>query len=167
MVKQQVKLEYRQQLAFAPQMQQAVKILALPTLQLKQRIQTELEENPLLEWDEEEIIREEQKEVEEDPGTELNDYLDWMEETIEESRVSKDKAAPNYENIISKHISLYEYLFNQLRLLPLDRKEMAVSETIIDLIDEDGYLNSSLESIAEFSKVDVKEVKKDKESYLK
>lgn len=160
MVKQQVKLEYRQQLVFAPQMQQAVKILALPTLQLKQRIQTELEKNPLLEWDEEEIIQEEQKEVEEDPGIELNDYLDWMEETMEESRISKEKAPPNYENIVSKHISLYEYLFNQLRLLPLTKKEMAVSETIIDLIDEDGYLNSSLTSIAEFSKVDVKEVEK-------
>lgn len=161
MIKQKVALEQRQQLVFTPQMQQAVKILALPAFQLREHIEAELEKNPLLEWDEEKGLKEESSsQIEEDPRIDLASYLDWTEETVGETRVSKETGPPNYENIISRHLSLNEYLFSQLRLLSLSRKEMAISETIIDLIDEDGYLTVPVESIASFSGVKTEEVEK-------
>lgn len=150
---QRMGLEQHQKLLFVPLMQQSVKILQLPLLQLRQQIETELQENPLLEEEDDKEALKEIEELEktrEDELIDWNSYLEGMEDRDEEKRDSPDRDL-NYENIISSHISLHEYLLQQLHTLSLPGSELSVGEAIIDAINDDGYLISSLESIAQFT----------------
>ncbi|MBV1960655.1 MAG: hypothetical protein KUG52_01585, partial [Immundisolibacteraceae bacterium] len=52
-MKQTLELRVSQQLTMTPQLQQAIKLLQLSTLELEQEITSALESNPLLEVDEE------------------------------------------------------------------------------------------------------------------
>ncbi len=58
MIKQGLQLKMGQQLAMTPQLQQAIKLLQLSTLDLQQEIQNVLDENPLLQQDDESGIAE-------------------------------------------------------------------------------------------------------------
>lgn len=51
-MKQSLQLRVSQQLAMTPQLQQAIRLLQLSTLELQQEIQLALETNPLLEQEE-------------------------------------------------------------------------------------------------------------------
>jgi RNA polymerase sigma-54 factor len=145
-MEQRMQLIQKQSLKLAPVMQMSVNILQLPLLQLLHRIEIELTENPLLERDEEPVEREEEGVIaSEGIGEEVdwNSYLEGMEEGSAER-----EAGPDYENILSQHISLKDYLLSQLHLLRLGEKERRIGEIIIDAINEDGYLSSSTQSIA-------------------
>ncbi|HCT3285739.1 TPA: RNA polymerase factor sigma-54, partial [Morganella morganii] len=50
-MKQSLQLKLSQQLAMTPQLQQAIRLLQLSTLELQQEIREALESNPLLELD--------------------------------------------------------------------------------------------------------------------
>ena len=52
-MKIQLKLAQRQQLVMTPRLQQALRLLQLPTLELEQELKAEVQTNPLLEFDEE------------------------------------------------------------------------------------------------------------------
>lgn len=162
-----MKLELKQQqkLLFAPLMQQSVKMLQVPMLALKQVIEIELEENPLLELLEEggEESGEEEDQTgkgREEEEIDWNSYLEGMSKAPERTEATSEEEPFNYEYIISKHLSLHEYLFSQLRILPLAQEEMALGEIIIDSIDEDGYLSSSPEDIAQSCGVKTEEVER-------
>ncbi len=61
-MKQGLQLKMGQQLAMTPQLQQAIKLLQLSTLDLQQEIQNALDENPLLEQDDSSGLEEVQTE---------------------------------------------------------------------------------------------------------
>ncbi len=163
-LKQQQRLEQK----LSPQQIQYQKLLQLNTLALEQRIKTEMELNPFLEGEMEEIIDDERpdEEVEigssdDDKGEEeehsssdnddeftAEDYQndeEYFDEPADkaESKKDNDRLQPYTQ---SKE-SLSEHLLNQLYMIELDENLVTLGEEIIGNLDEDGYLKQSLTAI--------------------
>ncbi len=175
-----------QKLALTPQLQQAIKLLQLPQLDLVQAINQELQENPFLEDSlEEEISQaeqtEEEKTKEQDSPSDGRDD-DWPTEipsTIEkmfsysvddyfEDRASDGRdvgyftpgieEAPSFEQFARKTESLYEHLNWQLNLLNIPDDIRDIARQIIGNLDEKGYLKLSEEEIARMTGTTVDKV---------
>ena len=168
-----------QTLKQSPQQVLLSSLLQLPTLSLEHRIKMELETNPLLEEDltvEEELETEateepklessekeesESADEEPEPSTE-NDEIEWDEilndEDSFEFKMPKDNSAEVFERPEVYHSSLPEILLNQLNMTKLSEREYMVGEYIVWNINEDGYLSTSVDSIADNLGVTVGEV---------
>ncbi|MDT8423814.1 MAG: RNA polymerase factor sigma-54 [Desulfuromonadales bacterium] len=177
-LRQQLKLS--QQLVMTPQLQQAIKLLQLSRMELVDLVQTELEENPLLEEGnevpEERVDTPEGGEDVNAPGEEiaevvgesegLND-IDWQTylEGYSLSGPSGDNFAddderPAYENLITKKQSLADHLMWQLKLTRLDDLTFRVAAEIIGNLDDQGYLRAGLDEIATITKTSPENVEK-------
>ncbi len=149
-----LQLEQSQKLIMTPQLQQAIKILQLNSLELDQFIQTQMETNPFLEFSEGNENNEEKSTVE----SRIKE-IDWKEYS-EDCRNTRDDSFSyqgssendfTYENFVSEKLSLQDYLISQFQLTLLSKKYRDLGEYIIYSLDENGYLNISLEEIgAEF-----------------
>ncbi len=167
-IRQQLKLT--QQLVMTPQLQQAIKLLQLSRTELEIVVRQELEENPILEEgtdaleekDEQEANKEteeaktdseEVQELKENPE-EFND-VDWQT-YLEGNHLSGtssemyegDDDRPSYENLLTKKGSLGDHLLWQLNLSRIADDEQLAAAEIIGNIDENGYLQASVEEIA-------------------
>ena len=152
MLKQKLQLKLSQKLS--PQQIQLMKLVQLSTLELEQKIQSEIGENPALETG---------KEIEEN-NNELDEFSDRDQENNEVSNEDfdidpylSDDETPNYKlenssygnlknesgNPFSSQISFHEYLKNQLQNLILDENEKPVADFIIGSIDNSGYIRRS------------------------
>ncbi len=88
-MKQSLQLKIGQQLTMTPQLQQAIKLLQLSTLDLQQEIQQALESNPMLDANEElepETVR--------DANTEANELVDFSQSTETKSSSNEDSEGP-------------------------------------------------------------------------
>lgn len=162
-MKQSLQLKLSQQLAMTPQLQQAIRLLQLSTLELQQEIREALESNPLLELDDnhQEIDTpadaEPQKEmdsVEALEQTALPDDLpldtQWDEIYTAGSPSGtgsdySDDELPLYQGETTE--TLQDYLIWQARLTPFTETDTAIAFSIIDAIDETGYLTVPVEDI--------------------
>ncbi len=156
MLKQKLQLKLSQKLS--PQQIQLMKLVQLSTLELEQKIQSEIGENPALETG---------KEIEEN-NDELDEFSDHDQEDNEVSNEDfdidpylSDDETPNYKlenssygnlknesgNPFSSQISFHEYLKNQLQNLILDENEKPVADFIIGSIDNSGYIRRSDDDI--------------------
>jgi RNA polymerase sigma-54 factor len=152
-----------QRLVQSPQMIQAMQILQLSSLDLQERIEQELTENPFLE--EAEPEREEPAEGQ-SPETEARDPeergVQSMLEELERydrdfgdgtrtrvgSAEESDKKLEAMQNTPATYHSLGDALLDQLALLDLDDREREVAEYLIWSLDHRGYLPDPLEEIA-------------------
>ena len=136
-----------QQLVLTPQLQQAIKLLQLSQLELVEAIEQEIIENPVLE------VREEEPEEREEPKKE--EMLEWLERysPSEDFMPREEKEYPDYENIVKKASGLRDYLRRQVGLSYFSGDERICAEWIIENIDDNGYLASSLGEIAEMSAI--------------
>ena len=175
-MKPSLQLKLGQQLAMTPQLQQAIRLLQLSTLDLQQEIQEALDSNPLLDVEE--------------PGDELSSVesltnsheekdnsADILEiepqdssELIEKSEISAeleidttwddvysantgstgialDDDMPVYQGETTQ--TLQDYLLWQLDLTPFSENDHSIALALIDAIDDYGYLTVSLEDIQE------------------
>ncbi|MGA1725282.1 MAG: RNA polymerase factor sigma-54, partial [Burkholderiaceae bacterium] len=79
-MKQGLALRVSQQLALTPQLQQSIRLLQLSTLELSQEIERLLDENPFLERDDEEALREAFGVAQDDTPVSQGDQLsEWAE----------------------------------------------------------------------------------------
>jgi RNA polymerase sigma-54 factor len=147
----------------APQIIQSIEILQLPTLELQQRIKQELLENPVLEM--QELLDEEEEVEAESPRDERTDsdedfekmqqieevWRDYASQTIRRAPdpTETDRKFEAMQNTAARPISLQDYLFDQFTLLDTPKDLVQVTENIIYNIDDDGYLQYSLEEIVE------------------
>jgi len=163
-MKQSLQLRIGQNLTMTPQLQQAIKLLQLSTLDLQQEIQQALDSNMMLEVDEE-IVKgseEPQNKVDaeankdemtsEGSQTDLPDELpvDSNWEDVFESTQPVSSGVPEaieYESQHSKSITLLDHLLQQLDISPVSERDRAIAIAIIDSINEDGYLRESVEDI--------------------
>tara|TARA_B100001559_G_scaffold228550_1_gene192253 strand:+ start:5075 stop:6526 length:1452 start_codon:yes stop_codon:yes gene_type:complete len=155
-LKQKLQLKLSQKLS--PQQIQLMKLVQLSALELEQKIQSEIGENPALETG---------KEIEEN-NNELDEFSDHDQEDNEVSNEDfdidpylSDDETPNYKlenssygnlknesgNPFSSQISFHEYLKNQLQNLILDENEKPVADFIIGSIDNSGYIRRSDDDI--------------------
>lgn len=176
----ELKLDLRlsQKLVMTPQLQQAIKLLQLSRLELQQVLSQNLLENPLLEEEEEGGEEEEEaaatETVEEEEGDsweETEKFSDplspegWEDYYGSDWRsgdghgpASLDGDFPSYDQTLTKPATLEDHLQWQLQLSSEDEEEKAIGHLIIGNLDEDGYLRTSIEEIAEEARVSVKRV---------
>ncbi|CDF58658.1 RNA polymerase factor sigma-54 [Thermobrachium celere] len=132
-------LKLEQKLVMTQEMQLAVKVLQLPNNELKEYIEDELLENPVLELDTN-FENKFDKVIEIYSDYDEEYYTDYSEDNEEE------KISPFY--FISNTKSLYDYLKEQLGYIPLTKRDRKIAEYIIDNLDENGYLHLHDLSIA-------------------
>src|SRR5208337_1072290 len=134
-----------QQLVLTPQLQQAIKLLQLSQMELIEAIEQEIKENPVLEVEEEH--------AEEGEAQKKEEMLEWLERysPSEDFAAREDKEYPDYENIVRKGSNLRDYLRWQVGLSDFSNEERVWAEWIIENIDDNRYLSSPLEEIAEMS----------------
>ncbi|OAI19238.1 MULTISPECIES: RNA polymerase factor sigma-54 [Methylomonas] len=162
-MKQSLQLRIGQSLTMTPQLQQAIKLLQMSTLDLQQEIQQALESNMMLEVEEEESLnldfREKKAEnpdqvTSEGSQTDMPDELpvDVSWDDVYESSLPSggdDGDTPEFESFRSKSESLHDHLFWQLELLPISDRDYAIAAAIIDAINDDGYIATDLNDICQ------------------
>ena len=133
-----------QQLVLTPQLQQAIRLLQLSQMELVEAIEEEIKENPVLEIEEEEGAEKAETQKKEE-------IAEWLERfTPSEEYVGREeKDYPDYENMVKKVGDLRDYLRWQVGVSDFSRDERVWAEWIIENIDDNGYLASSLEGISE------------------
>ncbi|HEU5350512.1 MAG TPA: RNA polymerase sigma-54 factor [Terracidiphilus sp.] len=168
-------LKVSQRQVLTPGLMQMVSVLALNKLELKEMIDAEMVENPVLEEIDESVPmldevagQQERQEREErlehleasaaepepapqDPFNEIDfgsyfqDYLDPGFKTQQEY---EDNERPSFENFLSQPTTLADHLAWQIGALKLDSELAAAAEFVIGNLDEDGYLTASEEELA-------------------
>lgn len=161
-MKQGLQLRLSQQLAMTPQLQQAIRLLQLSTLELQQEIQLALESNPLLEQTDihEEVDSREYSESETLDTREALEQKDMPDElpldaTWDEIYTAgtpsgtgndyRDDELPVYQGETTQ--SLQDYLMWQVELTPFTDTDRAIATSIVDAIDDTGYLTVTLDEI--------------------
>lgn len=165
-------LKVSQRQILTPGLVQMVSVLALNKLELKDMINAEMVENPVLEeledsvpsiddvgrqeeerdrqaaaaTDESPVSAEEKKDPFEeiDFGSFFQDYLDPGFRTRSEM---EDLERPSFENFLSKPSNLTDHLTWQLGSLPLRKEVRRAAELIVGNLNEDGYLIASDEEL--------------------
>lgn len=163
-MKQGLQLRLSQQLAMTPQLQQAIRLLQLSTLELQQEIQLALESNPLLEQTDlhDEI---DAKEIQETEGLDTREALEQkdmpeelpLDATWDEIYTAgtpsgtgtdySDDELPVYQGETTQ--TLQDYLMWQVDLTPFSDTDAAIATSIVDAVDDTGYLTVPLEDILE------------------
>ncbi|MFT7413574.1 MAG: RNA polymerase sigma-54 factor [Methylophagaceae bacterium] len=168
-----------------PQLQQAIRLLQLSSLELQAEIQEALETNPLLEVEDdldhddhsaiqqqsEKVSAPDNQDVSQLENTSIPDELptdsEW-EDTFDTQAVSLisgqvSDSGLERDNQDNSCDSLQEHLLWQMRLTPFSPAEQAIAETIIDAIEDDGYIKITLEDIQqslgdEYSEIELDEI---------
>jgi RNA polymerase sigma-54 factor len=173
-------LRLSQKLILTPQLQQAIKLLQLPQLELSQELNLELIENPFLEESFDEITTElptpEEKDstdvedIQEDTEAPLEKLMNFsIDEYFEERGFDGRDLGyfnpgtvnlPSFEQFLSKGTDLYDHLLWQLRLSNEPEDIRRAGEIIIGNIDENGYLRVSLEELLDETKADIETIEK-------
>ncbi len=147
--------EQTQKLMMTPELRLAIKILQLSTFELKEYIEEQLVENPVLEVVEESAEAEHDSPQNEKKKDEAEKFdIDW-EQYFDDASDAKSKEpvaygheGPRYEGYIAEAPTLHDYLLFQLALARLNKEEKTVGEFIIGNIDDNGYLHCSVEEAA-------------------
>ena len=162
-MKPTLNLHMGQSLTMTPQLQQAIRLLQLSTLDLRQEIQQAIENNPLLELDEtfsedapndddgatEELTTDRDDALEELVDGDFSEDAEWDDiyagnstpsssSTDEMSDWQQQQAADN---------TLQDHLHWQLNLTPMSDSDRVIAMALIESVDERGYLTSSLDDL--------------------
>jgi len=166
MLKPSLQLKLSQQLTMTPQLQQAIRLLQLPVMELQTQIQTALDENVMLEAEEPEATPEDgQAESAASESDDPEDFSDATPEPEAEVAVAAEaewedtqKTGPSeapksadprttVEYADRSEETLRDHLLWQLELTNLDARTTAIGQAVIDAINDDGYLTDDLETI--------------------
>ena len=144
----------------APQIIQSIEILQLPTLELQERLNQEMLENPVLE----QLEQKPDEDAVEDPVDERTnddeeyDRLQEMEDRLYDyssqaparpKNLDRDPKLEAMQNTAAPSLSLQEYLASQLTLMELDATTRRIAENVVYNLDDNGYLQYSLEEVVE------------------
>ncbi len=175
-MKQTLQLRLGQHLTMTPQLQQAIRLLQLSTLDLQQEIQEALESNLMLETEEDAVRKEQMSDSYESADTaeefkldssnereidpeasnlpeELavdsawDDIYDSIIPPSSGSTQSKESSNSDYLTQYSNAQTLHDHLTWQMQLTPFSDTDRAIATTIIDSINDDGYLSCDLDDI--------------------
>src|SRR6201996_1184134 len=154
-------LKVAQRQILTPGLMQMVSVLALNKLELKDLINTEIVENPVLEEMEEnvplidEVAQREverdrtveevtaEREREKDPFDEIDFgsyFQDYLDPGFRTASGFEESDKPSFENFLSQPSTLTDHLFWQLGSLNLSSDLRVAAEYVVGNLDEDGYL---------------------------
>ena len=157
MLKPSLQLKLSQQLTMTPQLQQAIRLLQLPIMELQTQIQEALDQNVMLEVDEPEgddSPGQAEAEVAAESEADSSDldipaeaqWEDVQRTGPSEARKNSD-GNTSFEQADHSKETLKDHLLWQLELENLDEKSTAIGQGIIDAINDDGYLTDDLDTI--------------------
>jgi len=162
-MKQVLQLRIGQHLTMTPQLQQAIRLLQLSTIELETEVQNALESNPMLEQDEgsqqpqeteNDTAAENTAETEAQGNDTIPDELptdsSWEDvfDTGTTSYSAPDHADQrNPVDAVTVTGDLHDHLYWQLELTHLSDTDRSIAHAIIDAIDEDGHLTVSTEEL--------------------
>jgi RNA polymerase sigma-54 factor len=167
-MKQGLHLQLGQQLKMTPQLQQAIRLLQLSALDLRQEIQDTVESNPLLEMEDEadSFAADGEVETPSQQGDRAELDLDATDNFADDLQVDTDwddiypgssgsgsgssgtdEDGDSWEARNASPESFQQHLLWQLNLTPMSEADRAIAEAIIDALDERGYLIETLEDI--------------------
>jgi len=156
MAEPSLQLRLSQKLALAPQLQQAIRLLQLNRIELREYIQDALDSNPILERTEgdgsgesSEFEQSEQGATADQPeAAEQQDWEieglgneQWMESSTFDS-FSGETQIPD-----TSDESLREHLLWQINLAHFSDEDAAIAAAIVYDLDEDGYLHDNIETV--------------------
>lgn len=141
----------QQRLVMTPRLQQALKLLQMPTQELQQVLKQEILQNPLLEEIDDEIEENLEEEAEEEEKDE--DEIDWDEYFengfgISQGYAEEEEREEFLERVPVAKQSFSDYLLSQLRLITDEQELLEIGEYIIGSLDDSGYLTCSLGEVA-------------------
>ena len=127
-------LSLNNKLTMTLQIQLAIKLLQLNSLDLQKEIDEKILENPFLENE---------------------NSSESIEVTSEIPIISSNYSESNhdgigydaYEQLSNSHQSLREYLMWQIGLSPISENDQFIAYNIIDYINDDGFLTESVEDL--------------------
>jgi len=135
-----------QKLIMTPQLQQAIKLLQLSGLELAEKVQQELGENPALEEIEESTVEKSDLDA-----IDLQNYLDSYSSPKRVGSETEVKATQGFETYTADKATLTDHLLRQLVLTAPTPEEKMIGCIIAGSLDKNGYLKASVEEIAGMS----------------
>jgi RNA polymerase sigma-54 factor len=187
-MKQSLQLKLGQQLTMTPQLQQAIRLLQLSTLDLKQEIHEFLESNPLLELDDDEQLHieapssiESKSTIDSDSPVENNINeeerveSEWTESIPEELSIDSNwddtyqssaavsdsnnyEADGDFESRNAPSESIQDHLIWQLNLTHMSDRDIEIAYATIECVQPDGYLSISPNDIWESLSIELEDL---------
>jgi len=166
-MKQTLQLRIGQHLTMTPQLQQAIRLLQLSTLELQVEVQDALESNPMLEQDEgnndapetdpaaSSTAQETSTPAKESEGDNIPEDLpiDSSWEDVFDTGATiysageTDSGRDLLEKVTSSSANLRDHLVWQMEMTNFSESDEHIARIIIDSISDDGYLSVSTEDI--------------------
>ena len=170
-MRQGLQLKISQQLTMTPQLQQAIRLLQLSTLDLRQEMIEQLYSNPLLEMDEDipespgqdsdrttsetNQVAEAERNSEQNPEYEWNDEIpkdvpvdaNWDDVYSPPTTASSSGGEVNLEQVYQVTESFQGHLEWQLNLTPFSDRDREIASAFIDSIDSSGFIAAELSDI--------------------
>lgn len=168
--RQTLVLKQTQKLSMTTELRQSIELLPLSTIELAEKIKSELIENPMLE----EIETGEKKEPETYSITEIRNLekLEHQKNTdinysdiysLEKTSYTYDQeASDRNQKMIESSVkteNLSDYLLSQFRLLDTNEEEIEIAEMLISMLDDKGFIVDDLNLIAKEMNLSYKKIK--------
>lgn len=159
-MKLSVGLKVANSLSLTPQLQQAIRLLQLSSLELEQEIQLQLESNPLLEQIDDEnsistLSNSNNTDIHELDQSLNADHLPeelpvdthWDEVYIHQSTALEIPEFQEQEDNNHKSLSLKQHLLEQINLLHFSQIDQLIAYCLVDSLDQRGFLEAEIEEI--------------------
>ncbi len=156
MAQPSLQLRLTQKLALSPQLQQAIRLLQLNRLELREYIQDALDSNPILERIEGDESGESSEFEQSEPEaaaerTETTEQQDWEVESFGNEQWMESSGFEGYSGETqiadTSADSLREHLLWQINLAHFSDEDAAIAQAIVYDLDEDGYLHDNIETV--------------------
>ena len=155
MLKPSLQLRLSQQLTMTPQLQQAIRLLQLPIMDLRTEIQQALTENVMLEAEEPASVESETLQEDSAADSEFDEVAIADETSWEDTQnvgpsdnvrsSGAGDATIDYEDRSGE--SLHDHILWQLELENPEPVDLAIGQAIVDAINDDGYITDDNETI--------------------
>ncbi|MBK1616723.1 RNA polymerase sigma-54 factor, partial [Rubrivivax gelatinosus] len=170
MASMDLRTEHRQTQTLSPRLQHAVRLLQMSSLDFAAMVRDKLGQNPFLETEEgddgealpgADDAAERESERDSEPqeldgiaGNEAGDDRDmWQGDTAGSTRRAEDGEISAME-MMAVETTLNMHLHEQLGVLPLAHRDLMLARAIVESLDDDGYLRTPLEEVAQVLQLD-------------
>lgn len=154
MLKPSLQLRLSQQLTMTPQLQQAIRLLQLPVMELQTQIHQALDENVMLELDEPEYPVDGEAELAPETQDDRDEIAvaveaEWADRQTTEANTGPSNFEPRGQQEFAdlSGETLRDHLIWQLELEHLDTRARTIGHALVDAVNEDGYLTDDLDEV--------------------
>jgi RNA polymerase sigma-54 factor len=152
-------LAQKQKLVMTQTLREAIELLQVNALELSERVEQELQENPMLEVREagsppdavserNDDVRGQEISADSDFGNTFEDSSDSGFEYFTRAARDPDAKQQFLEGAVQRRQTLSEYLSDQLRLVTFNEEDNRIGEIIISCLDKNGYFRRDIAQVA-------------------